>query len=130
DAGVFAIRHGAGQMPAAVAEGIELFGIAQIEMGLFLHPFAQALFQGALRAGVERAEGKRIFAIVTHDDQSAGLAAFHRNDGGGQADADGTKAHRPMRGKLVVTPSTTFNGSPMTPRAATMRPPRPSASSA
>ena len=30
-------------MPAAIAEGVELLGIAEIEMGLLAHPFAQAL---------------------------------------------------------------------------------------
>src|ERR1700759_3470831 len=130
DASVLAVGHGAGQMPPAIAERIKLLGIAEIEMGLLTHPFAQALLQRALRAGIEGTEGQGILAAIMGDHQSARFLAFHRNDGRGKADADRAAAHRPASGKAVVTPSVTLHGSPITLRAATMRPPRPNASSA
>jgi hypothetical protein len=54
DARAFA---GLRQMAAAVAERIELLGIAEIEIGLLAHPGAQAAFQRAMAERIERSEG-------------------------------------------------------------------------
>ena len=47
-------------VPAAVAERIKLFHIAQIELGLVLHPAPEAHIHGAVLERVERAEGQGI----------------------------------------------------------------------
>ncbi len=51
-------------MPPLVAEGVELFGVTQIEAGLFADPFAQARFQCAVMGGIEGAEGQGVIAVL------------------------------------------------------------------
>src|ERR1700710_2477144 len=111
-------------MPPAIAEGIKLFGIAQIEMRLLAHPFAQTLFQGALRAGIEGAERQGVLTTLMRHHQRAWPLALDRNDRRRQTDADCAGAHRFTSGKAVVTPSATCSGCPITETAVTMRPPR------
>ena len=47
-------------VPAAIAEGVELLDITEVEPGLPLHPGAQADLERAVRARGERAKGKRV----------------------------------------------------------------------
>src|SRR6185312_14261883 len=120
------------RMPALITKGVELFGITQLELGLFAHPLAQARFQGAMLFGIEGAERQRIQRSLVRHHQHAGPLAFHRQDGGGQADRNALfrRAHRFTSGKGVMTPSSTSKGGPIAFTAASMAPPRPSASSA
>src|SRR5471030_2763302 len=116
-------------MPALVAEGIKLLSVAQIESGLFAHPFAQALFQSAVSRRIEGTEGQGVFLPVMRHHQHRRPLAFDRQDGRRQTDGDNV-LHSPTSGKAVVTPSSTISGGPMVFSAAIMRPPRPSAASA
>src|SRR6185437_9176224 len=118
------------QMPPAIAEGIELFGIAEVEAGLLSHPFAQALFQGALGFRIEGTERQCVLAVVMGHHQGARIFLLDRDDRGRQADADGGLGHSPTNGKVVATPSTAMLDGPIAASAVTMRPPRPNASSA
>ncbi len=88
------------RMAAAVAEGIELFDIADIERGLRRHPFAQADLEGAVREGIEcagRQAGARLVAVA--GDEHRRLLVLHRDDRDGQPDLDRRQlgvAHRPL----------------------------------
>ena len=122
-------------MPAAVAEGVKLLGIAKIETGLFAHPFAQARFQGALD-GRDRTDRTATRLRRRHAPPPAPTGCSRSTE---TIAADRpmlirsralTYCHRPTSGKAVVTPSATISGGPIALSAAIMRPPRPSASSA
>ena len=52
------------QMPAAIAERVELLDIAELQSGLLLHPVAQSRFQRAMRDRIERAEGQGVGALA------------------------------------------------------------------
>ena len=79
------------RMPAAVAEGIELFDIADIERGLRRHPFAQADLECAMRQRIERAgwqAGRLILLPGFTGDQHLRFFVGDRDDRGGQADLE------------------------------------------
>ena len=79
------------RVAAAVAEGVELLDIADVERGLRRHPGAQADLEGAVRQRIERAErqagaGARFAGVG--GDQDARLVRLHRDDRGGEPDFD------------------------------------------
>ena len=124
-------------MPSAVAEGVELLGISEIEIGLLLHPAAQPAFQRAVIERIEGAEGQGVVRVARMmDDERGRTFVRHRHDGGGKADADDVlgciDAHRrtSVSGISTGTPSAIWSAMPMASMARTIAPLRPSASSA
>ena len=78
-------------MTTAVAEGVELLDIADVDRGLRRHPVAQADLEGAVRERIERAEGQARprLALRVGGNQDVRLLGFDRDDRRGQADFDG-----------------------------------------
>ena len=56
--------------------------------GLLAHPFAQARFQRAMLRRIEGPKGRASCDALMRHHQHRGLLAFHRHDGGRQADGD------------------------------------------
>ena len=83
-------------VPAAIAECVELLGIAELEPRLPVHPGAQAALEGAVlqrrerpeRQPVRRARHIRLVANDEHD----GLVVGHGDDGRVEADLDPGRA--------------------------------------
>src|SRR5579859_6656229 len=77
-------------MPAAIAKGVELLDIAEPKSRLLLHPGAQADLEGAVRYGVERAEGQagELVAVAAGRGDDQRFIALDGDDRRGQADLD------------------------------------------
>ena len=87
---------GQGRVAAAVAEGVELFHEAQVELGLLGHEGAQAQLEGAVPFGIERAEGQARWARCQ---RRAGARSARRPSPSLMAT---TTAERPMTRALVM----------------------------
>ena len=79
------------KMAAAIAECIKLLHIAQAQPGLLLDPGMQSDLEGAVRARVERTEGKsgaRLSFAAVRRDENRRLVVLGRDDRGGEANLD------------------------------------------
>src|SRR5262249_29685256 len=74
----------------AIAKSIELLDIAEPKSGLLLDPGAQADLEGAVRDGVEGAEGKagEPVAVAAGGGEDQRFIVLDRNNRRGQADLD------------------------------------------
>ena len=75
---------------AAVAEGVELLDIADVDRGLRRHPVAQADLEGAVRQRIERAERQAGAGVALRigRDQDARLLGLDGDDRRGQPHFD------------------------------------------
>jgi len=106
-------------MAAAIAEGIELFDIAELQASLFGDPRPQADFQSAVSKRIERAGWQRVKdrpICIWPDDEDLRLTFMHADDRRAQADFDrGHLSCRDLRcsGLMKLRPSRSLNrGSP------------------
>ena len=77
---------------AAIAERVELLGVAEVEPGLLAHPGPQAAFERAVLARRERPERQAVgradaVGLLAHDERDR-LVVGDRDDGGVEADLD------------------------------------------
>ena len=83
-------------VPSAIAERVELLGIAELQPGLPMHPGAQAAFEGAMLQRRERPERQPVrrarHVRVVADDEHDRLVVGHGDDGRVEADLDPGRA--------------------------------------
>ena len=76
------------QMPPAIAEGVELLGVIEIQISLLAHPGPQAALQRAVRLRIEGTEGKGVFRAFVMHHQHARALVRDGDDRRRKADAD------------------------------------------
>ncbi len=82
------------RMPAAIAEGIKLLDIDDIERRLRRNPFAQTDLEGAMRQRIEcagRQAGRAILPAAFAGDQNLRFFVGDGDDRRGQSDLDGRR---------------------------------------
>src|SRR5262252_9242660 len=76
-------------MPAAIAERIKLFHVAQLQRGLFGDPGTQAGLERAVGEGIERSEGEGIrLTVLACDGEDQWLLVVDGDDRRVQSDLD------------------------------------------
>jgi hypothetical protein len=85
--------HDFDRVAIAVAEGIELFHVVEVEPGLGLYPLPQAAFQAVVPGRIERAVRQPCAGRI--DDQHPRLLVGNRHDNRSQVDDRlfGIRAH-------------------------------------